>query len=56
MISSPKRMVIIFWSPLGFRVIRVLPKGAHFHATYLRHNIIDEINCNRLTGNAEDDQ
>jgi hypothetical protein len=56
MISTPKRMITIFWSPLSFRVIRVLPKGAHFDATYFRDNIFDEINCTGLTGNAEDDR
>jgi hypothetical protein len=55
MINSPKRMVTVFWSPLGFRVIRVLPKWAHFDATYFRDNIVDEINCNHRMGNAEDD-
>jgi hypothetical protein len=55
MLSSPKHMVTIFWLPLGFRVIRVLPKRAHFDATYFLDNILDEINCTRLIGNAEDD-
>jgi hypothetical protein len=56
MISGPKRMIIIFWSLLSFRVIRVLPKGAHFEATYFRDNILDEIDCIHPTGNAEDDR
>jgi hypothetical protein len=47
-------MITIFWSPLSFCVIRVLPKGAHFDATYFRDNILDEINCIGPTGNAED--
>jgi hypothetical protein len=55
MLSSPKHMITIFWLPLGFRVIRVLPKRPHFDATYFLDNILDEINCTHLTGNAEDD-
>jgi hypothetical protein len=47
MISSSKWMVTIFWSPLGFRVIRVLPKGAHFDATYFRDNILNDIDYTR---------
>jgi hypothetical protein len=56
MISSPKRMVTIFWLPLGFRAIRVLPKGAHFDATHFRDNVFYEIDCTRPTGNAENDR
>jgi hypothetical protein len=48
-------MVTIFWSPLGFRVIRVLPKGVHFDAKYFRNNILSEIDRTRPIGNEEDD-
>jgi hypothetical protein len=33
-IVSPKRMLTVFWSPLGFAVVELLPKGAHFDAGY----------------------
>jgi hypothetical protein len=56
MIRSPKRMVTIFWSPLGFRVIRVLPKGVHFDAKYFQDNILSEIDRTRPTGSEEDDR
>jgi histone-lysine N-methyltransferase SETMAR len=54
MIGSPKRMVAIFWSPLGFCVVRVLAKWAHFDATYFRDNILNDIDCTRCTGSEED--
>jgi histone-lysine N-methyltransferase SETMAR len=56
MIGSPKRMMTIFWSPLGFRVIRVLPKGVHFDAKYFRDNILSQIDRTRSTGSEEDDR
>jgi hypothetical protein len=56
MISSPKRMVTIFWSPFGFRVIRVLLKEAHFDATYFRDKILNDTEGTRPTGIEEDDR
>jgi histone-lysine N-methyltransferase SETMAR len=65
MIGSLKRMVTIFWSRFGFRlirlirvirVIRILPKGAHFDATYFRDNIVYDIHCTRPTSSEEDDR
>ena len=38
-ISSPKRMITVFWSPLGFQIIEMLPKGSKFNSRYF----IDEI-------------
>jgi hypothetical protein len=54
--GSPKRIVTIFWSPLGFRVLRVLPKEVHFDAKYFRDNILSEIDRTRPTGSEEDDR
>jgi hypothetical protein len=56
MIGSLKRMVTILWSPLGFCVIRILSKGAHFDATYFRDNILYGIDCTRPTGSEEEDR
>jgi hypothetical protein len=33
-INPPKRMLTIFWSPLGFPFVQLLPKGRHFNAGY----------------------
>jgi hypothetical protein len=33
-ISSPKRMLTVFWSPLGFPVIQSLPKRVRFTGEY----------------------
>jgi hypothetical protein len=32
--ASPKRMLTVFWSPLGFCLVEILPKGARFDAQY----------------------
>jgi hypothetical protein len=42
-ISAPKVMIIIFWSPLGFPVIDALPAGEKFTARYFCDNIIPQI-------------
>jgi hypothetical protein len=55
-IHSLKRMATIFLSPLGFCVIRFLPSGAHFDATYFRENILNGIDCMLPTGSEEDDR
>jgi hypothetical protein len=43
MISKPKLMIIIFWPPLGFRVIDALPAGEKFTAPYFCDNIVPQI-------------
>jgi hypothetical protein len=37
----------LFWSPLGFAVVKILLKGAHFDATYLCSEIFSKIDQNR---------
>jgi hypothetical protein len=32
-------MFTVFWSPLGFSVVRILPKGQHFDAQYFTTTI-----------------
>ena len=53
-ISSPKRMLIVFWSPLGFRLVRMLPKGVHLDAHYFCTNILAEIDRIRPAATTED--
>jgi histone-lysine N-methyltransferase SETMAR len=53
-INTPKRMLTIFWSPLGFPLVQLLPKGQHFNARYFCENILQEINQNRPAATAED--
>jgi hypothetical protein len=43
MISSPKAMIIIFWSPLSFPVIQALPSKVTFTAGSFVENILPEI-------------
>jgi hypothetical protein len=53
-INTPKRMLTIFWSPLGFPFVQLLPKGQHFNAGYFCENILQEINQNRPAAAVED--
>jgi histone-lysine N-methyltransferase SETMAR len=53
-IGSPKRMLTVFWSPLGFALVRMLPKGAHFDAHYFCTNILAEVDRIRPAATAED--
>jgi hypothetical protein len=49
MISTSKHMLTIFWSSLGFRVVRIPPKGVHFTTEYFRDDILEEIQRHRPT-------
>jgi hypothetical protein len=40
MIASPKRMLAVFLSPLGFSLVEILPKGIHFDSQYFYYNIL----------------
>jgi hypothetical protein len=42
-VSTPKVMVSIFWSPVGFAVITALPPKTKFSSAYFCDNIIPEI-------------
>ena len=42
-ISSPKRMITVFWSPLGFKIIEMLPKGCRFNSQYFTETILAKI-------------
>jgi histone-lysine N-methyltransferase SETMAR len=53
-IASPKRMLTVFWSPLGFPVIQCLPKGFRFTGEYFCSNILREIQEKRPNDRAED--
>jgi AraC-like DNA-binding protein len=43
MIQSPKIMLTVVWSPNGFCLLAVLPKGTKFNAEYYVINILEEI-------------
>jgi hypothetical protein len=47
-------MLTVFWSPLGFSLVQILPKGGHFNARYFCENIIAEIDRIRPASTAED--
>jgi hypothetical protein len=53
-ISSPKRILTGFWSPLDFPLVRMLPTGAHFDPHYFCTNIIPDIDRIRPAATAED--
>jgi histone-lysine N-methyltransferase SETMAR len=53
-ISSPKRMLTVFWSPLGFPLVRMLPKGAHFDTHYFCTNILAGVDRIRPAATAEE--
>lgn len=42
-ISTPKRMLTVFWSPLGFRIVEMLPKGQRFNSEYFISSILQKI-------------
>jgi hypothetical protein len=52
--SSRKRILTIFWSPLGFAMVEILPKGIPFNATYFCSEVFSEIDQNRPRPAAED--
>jgi hypothetical protein len=45
--TSPKRLLIVFWSPFGFSLVEILPKGIHCDSQYFCSNILSEIVQNR---------
>jgi hypothetical protein len=53
-IASPKRTLTVFGSPLGFAVVELLPKGAHFDAGYFSMKILAAIVERRPAGTTED--
>jgi hypothetical protein len=53
-ISSSKRMLTVFWSPLGFPLVQILPKGHHFHAEYLCNHRLHGIDRIRPATTDED--
>jgi hypothetical protein len=48
-ISTPKVLITIFWSRLGFAVIDALPAGKKFTARYFCDNIVPQIAEQRLS-------
>lgn len=42
-ISTPKRMLTVFWSPLEFRIVEMLPKGQCFNSEYFISSILQKI-------------
>jgi hypothetical protein len=53
-ISNPKQMPTVFWSPLGFSLIKSLPKGIRFDSQYFCCNILSAIVQNRPSEIPED--
>jgi hypothetical protein len=46
-IASPKRMLTVFWSPLGFSLVEIMPKGILFGFQYFCSNILSAVVQNR---------
>jgi hypothetical protein len=38
--ASPKQRLAVFWSPLSFPLVEILPKGTHFHSQDFCSNIL----------------
>jgi hypothetical protein len=55
-IASPERMLPVFWSPLGFALVEMLPRGACFDPLYFCLKILCGIVRNRPTDTAEDER
>jgi histone-lysine N-methyltransferase SETMAR len=53
-IASAKRMLTVFWSPLGFPLVEILPKGEPFNAGYFCLKILAGIVEHRPVETAED--
>jgi hypothetical protein len=51
MISSPKAMIIICWSALGFRVIQTLPLKVTFTLKFVVDAILPHIVAAKPAGN-----
>jgi hypothetical protein len=52
--TSPKRMLTVFWFPFGFSEVKILPKGQHFDAQYFISTILSVIAENRPMQTWED--
>jgi hypothetical protein len=39
-VQSPKFMLTVVWNPIGFHVLKALPKGHKFNAQYEINNIL----------------
>jgi hypothetical protein len=39
-VESPKFMLTIVWNPIGFHVLKTLPKGRKFNAQYYTNDIL----------------
>jgi hypothetical protein len=39
-VQSPKCMLTVVWNPIGFHVLKALPKGRKFNAQYYANNIL----------------
>jgi hypothetical protein len=53
-VPSPKRMLTIFWSPLGFSLVEILPKGIIFDSRCFCFNALSAVVQNRPSGTPED--
>jgi hypothetical protein len=50
MTSSPKVMIIMFWSPLGFPVIQALPPRVTFTSEFFADAILSDVVIAKPTG------
>jgi hypothetical protein len=53
-IGSPKRMLTVFWSPLGFSFVEILPKEIHCDGRYFCSSILSMAGQNRPAATPED--
>jgi hypothetical protein len=50
MIGSPKAMIIIFWSPLGFPVIQAAPPKVAFRSEFFVDTILPHVVITKPAG------
>jgi hypothetical protein len=39
-VQSPKFMLMVVWNPIGFHVLKALPKGCNFNTRYYRNDTL----------------
>jgi hypothetical protein len=53
-VQSPKFMLMVVWNPIGFHILKALPKGRKFDAQYYTNDILVAISdWRRQTGGTQ---
>jgi hypothetical protein len=53
-VQSPKFMLTVVWNPIGFHVLKSIPKGCKFNEQYYTNDVLVVISdCRRQTGGTQ---